>query len=116
MITTTLLVDTEDKYVYENGSLPMRTLWDKELLTSVITNGLVSQGGYDTLPPSLQKLVTITHGEPTAPITIPEIDGLTDILLVTRVASKGQSGKRFRFNNFKCILKEERIEIWKRKV
>ncbi len=113
-IVSTILLDEKNTYVYEDGSLPIRTQWDKELLSTFLLDENVSGEGFRMLPDSLgRKVAGITPGEP-YPITVPEIDGLTDILLVTRGQSKAKPGKKFRFDKFTCILKEQRLEIWKR--
>jgi len=114
-IYATLLLDENDHYVYDNGNLPNRTQWDKKLLSNIINKELVTNAGMELLPPSLQEKVRLTQGVPTVPITVPEIEALADILIITRVASTGQPGKKFRLDNFIPILKEQRIEVWRRK-
>ena len=115
MIVATLLVDEDDIYVYNDGKLPARPKWDKELLSTFAEGNLVSEAGWQMLPKSIQMKTNVTHGEPTFPVTIPEIDGLADIIIVTRTYSKRQSGKKFRFTKFRRIVKQWGIEIWKRK-
>jgi len=114
MITSTLLLDKNDNYVYPDGSLPTRTQWDKKLLQTFIELGLVSDAGFRLLPPSLKQIATKTLGEPTCPITIQEIAALSDILIITRSRDE-KVGRRFRLDAFEPILKELRLEIWKRK-
>jgi hypothetical protein len=113
MIVGTILLTENDEYVC-GDKLPERPLWDKELLKSVISGGTVSPIGYLMLPLSLQALVSIAQDEPTTPITIKEIDSLSDLLIVSRTRSMCPNGKVFRFDNFELIVKDERIEIWKR--
>lgn len=115
MIISTLLLDEDDNYVYSDGLLPHRTTWDKRLLKTFIELGTVSKTGFNLLPPSLREVSTITHGEPQTPITLKEIDALSDILLVTRGRSRDLPGKKFRFTNFTRILATQSLEIWKRK-
>jgi len=110
----TILLDENDCYVYDHDVLPKRTTWDKELLKAFITDENLSHKGYAMLPPSLQHKVGITSVKP-YPITVPEIDELADILIITRGKSGGLSGKRFRLNKFIAILKTEGLEIWHRK-
>jgi hypothetical protein len=114
MILATILLTIDDEYLCD-GDLPDRPQFDKKLLASIIKGETVSHEGYRMLPPSLQELVSITHGEPTAPITVPEINGLADILIVSRSRSRCHNGKKFRFDNFERILEQGQIEIWRRK-
>ena len=113
MIVGTILLTNNDEYVC-NNKLPERPLWDRELLKAVISGGTVSPKGYRMLPPSLEALVSITQDEPTAPITIEEIDSLSDLLIVSRTRSMCPNGKVFRLDNFEPIIKNEGVEIWKR--
>ena len=115
MITATILLDSNDCYVDWNGKLPQRPHYDKELLTAFVSMGLISQAGKDMLPSSMKDISTLTLSEPTLPITIPEIDGLTDLLIVSRSVKKVQGGKVFRMDNFKHIASGGRIELWVRK-
>ena len=116
MIVGTILLDENDCYTYDNDELPIRPDFDKELLTFLAKDQTVSREGYRILPLGIKRIISsITYREPTFPITVPEIDGLSDLLIVSRGYKNGENGKRFRFDNFKCILKEQRIEIWKRK-
>ena len=114
MITACILLDQNDNYVYPDGKLPMRPKWDKRLLGTFIEKGSVSFKGYNLLPPSLKNLAKITPGEPVTPITIPEIAGLADILVVSR-SKEMRQGKRFRLDAFEQILSEGKLEIWRRK-
>ena len=115
MIVSTLLLDLDDNYLC-NDKLPSpRPTYDKKLLSAFIEFGSVSQGGLELLPPSLKQVATVTHGEPQTPLTIPEINYLSDILIVSRSRSHGINGKKFRFDRFERILLQGQIEIWKRK-
>ena len=115
MVTATILLDPNDNYIDWDGNLPKRPHYDKELLTALISMNSVSSDGYSTLPNSMQELCKLAHCEPSLPITIPEIDGLTDLLIVSRSVDKVQGGKRFRMDNFKHIASGGRIELWVRK-
>ncbi len=116
MIIATILLDEQDKYVYADDTLPARTTWDKKLLGTFINRQKVSKQGYDMLPPSLQKTVEqAKFFEEPYPITVPEIDALADILVVTRSTSRSLAGKIFRMDKFEPVLKSQGIEIWKRK-
>ena len=114
-IYATILLDEKDHYVYDDGNLPIRPDFDKELLKDIYKNETVTEKGYNMLPPSIQKIVDITQDEPTAPVTVPEINALADILLVIRGKHRCRSGKVFRFDNFTPILKEGNIEIFRRR-
>ncbi len=111
----TILLDQKDQYVYTDNSLPERPSWDKELLAAMLDGEGISMAGYDILPFSLRKTVSITHGEPTGLVTIAEISALTDILIVVRSPSYKQIGKVFRLDNFEPIVKSGELEIWRRK-
>ena len=111
-IVATLLLDLNDNYVLNDGSLPKRPQWDKALLKTFVAGESLSKAGYDMLPRSMQSIVTID--EPTFTVTIPEIDASADILLVSRSYTKGK-GKQFKFDNFKQVLKTGQLEIWRRK-
>jgi len=110
----TLLLDQHDNYVYDDDTLPRRPLWDKELLTAFVKDERLSEAGYNMLPRSIAMLTTKSEYEP-YPITIPEIDGLADIILVTRGKGQPKSGKIFRFDNFRRILAADNLEVWSRK-
>ncbi len=114
MTVGTIILDEHDNYVYASGQLPIRPLWDKELLSAMIEFGTVSEGGYKLLPDSLRSLSSKTHGEPQTPITIQEINYLSDILIVVRGRSRDFEGKKFRFDRFDRILATGQIEIWRR--
>ena len=113
----TLLLTKDDQYLIE-GRLPKRPDFDKELLAGLAKGLTVSASGYKMLPPSMKKDVFSPIGNrvvPTYPVTIPEIDGLSDILLVVRSLEIGSSNSKvFRFDNFELMLKQREIELWKR--
>jgi len=111
-IVATLLLDRNDNYVLEDGSLPRRPQWDKALLETFVIGESLSEDGYNMVGKKLKENVFVTHGEP-YPITIPEINALADIILVTRSYTSGK-GKRFRFNNFEKVLSTGQLEIWRR--
>ena len=116
MIVGTILLDADDCYTYDNGELPNRPTFDKELLTFLVKGKAVSHKGYRMLPMSIKKVISeITSKEPEFPVTIPEIDGLSDLLIVSRGNKNGENGKKFRFDKFKLITTQREIEIWKRR-
>ena len=116
MIVGTILLDENDCYTYDNDKLPGRPTFDKELLTFLAKDQAISHEGYQTLPLSIKRVISgITYGEPTFPVTIPEIDGLSDLLIVSRGYKNGENGKKFRFDKFELITTQREIELWKRK-
>ncbi len=115
MIFGTILLDTNDNYVGLNGKLPARPQYDKKLLHTLVEKNTISHQGYELLPNSMKAIATLTHGEPTLPITIEEIDGLTDLLLVSRSYQPVVKGKRFRLDRFERIATSGRFEIYTRR-
>ena len=115
MTTATIILDHHDMYVGEDNQLPSRPGWDKEFLTELVANNIISVPGYEMLPKSMQIDATLTHGEPTLPITIREIAGLTDMLIVVRSYMALGKGKRFRLDNFERVAKSGQLEIYFRR-
>lgn len=107
-----ILLDQQDRYVDSNGNLPSRPAFDKKLLTKVVSGQSVSINGYNTLPPSIQKLVTISNKD-AFPITIPEI-GAADMLIISRSMKSMEDGKVFRLGEFERLVVQGAIEIWVR--
>ena len=116
MTISTILLDINNRYVDDEGNLPNRTSWDKKWLAALVEKSTVSKEGFNMLPLGMQKTTSITHGEPELPITIPEINGLTDILIVIRSYIPLTKGKKFRLDNFELIGKSGQIELWKKKI
>jgi len=116
MIVSTILLSADDMYIDSEGNLPpMRPEFDKDLLRELVRGQALSQNGATMLPMSIVSVAKhITVSEPTIGITVPEIDGLTDLLIVVRTGMPLGHGKRFRFTNFKKIVKEGKLEIWRR--
>ena len=118
MILGTLKLDSEDRYVYVDRTLPTGPSWDKELLKAFISCNVISEEGKEILPPSLQKIAysdKLGFHETTLAIKISEIAAFADILIVTRVSSKPLQGDKFRFDNFEMIVATGQLEIWKHK-
>ena len=109
MIVGTILLTKSNKYVDNEGNLPKRPKFDKELLTSIVKGGIVSEEAYIMLPYSMQKLCTV--GDYSVPITIRELSK-ADLLIVSRSAEDFEGGKEFRLDNFKCVVKDRKVEIW----
>jgi hypothetical protein len=118
MIVSTILLSLNNVYVDEDGNLPVRPSFDKTLLTGLCKNKIVSDTGYNMLPPSIRE-VTVKQSltdawEPEIGITISEIDALSDLLIVVR-SHEMIYGKQFRFDNFEPLAITKEIEIWRRK-
>lgn len=111
MISTILLA--EDNTYVKDGKLPVgRPNWDKDLLEALCTNEYISHAGWNILPRSIKKNANLGI-EPTIGITIPEI-AKSKLLLVVRAGNESNGGKKFRFTNFRRIVKTGQIEIWKK--
>jgi len=106
---STILLSSNDCYVNNNGNLPTRPSFDKELLTGICKNQSVSTDGFKMLPPSIRKSVNVLN-TCTLGITIPEINN-SDVILVIR-SNEIINGKKFRFNDFKLLVKENQLELW----
>jgi len=116
MIVSTILLSADDYYVDKDGNLPYRPEFDKKLLRSLTKGQIISYDAAKLLPPSIRSRAVVTDEiEPTIGITIPEIDGLTDLLLVVRGLDPLGNGKKFRFDRFENIVKLKGLEIWMRK-
>jgi len=112
----TIMLSQDGCFVDDRKNLPQgRPQWDKQWLKTLVGLNTVSKAGYDMLPPSIKEVATVTHGEPTLAITVPELDSLPDILFVVRSPRMTRNGKKFRLTNYETIMTEERFEIWKRK-
>lgn len=117
-MTNTILLDPNDNYVDTNGKLPSRDSipYDKEFLKAFTLNQTVTQKGYDGLPPSMRKFLTVTDDirEITMAVTIPEISKYSDLLIVNRSTEVLENGKRFRLDDFKLLTKQGQLEIYTR--
>lgn len=110
----TILLTKSNKYVDANGKLPKRPKFDKELLSAIVSkDGKVTDEGYDILPPSIQRKV-IVNSKDFAPVTIEEL-AQADLLIVSRSPEDFENGKVFRLENFDCLVKDRKIEIWIRR-
>jgi hypothetical protein len=106
----TILLSKDGKYIDEDGKLPNRPAYDKDMLKALVANQTVSIHGYNMLPPSIRSTCEKSYNY-TVPITIKEL-AKCDMLLVNRSDNTLNGGKVFRLDNFKCIVKEHRIELW----
>jgi len=109
----TILLTKSNKYVDADGNLPKRPSFDKELLRGLVSGKRVSGYSYLMLPPSIQKLCYCKEfgSEEHFPISIKEL-AQTELLIVIRSTEEFSRGKEFKFDNFKCLAKDRRIELW----
>jgi len=118
MIVGTILLTSDRQYVINGGQLPGRGDWDKDLLTTLAAGQIVSDEGYKMLPPSIQTVVRQIDKwqEPTFPVTIPEIDALSDLLIVSHSYEISPVGKVFNLDkSFKLLTAGKKTSIWIRK-
>lgn len=110
-----ILLDKHNRYLVD-GKLPKRPEHDKELLTTMVSNMLVSLPAFKELPPYLLKAYNSTKPCDTGLLgyKIPEI-GASDIILVNRSDDDAEfSGgdKTFRLDDF---VKLDTVEVWIKK-
>ena len=116
MVVSTILLTRDNKYVKEDGSLPKRPNFDKKLLTELVRGQIISPEAIEMLPASITNVaVWNNRSEPTIGITIPEIDALTDLLIVSRSNETILGGKTFRLDNFNLIVTTPHLDLYKRK-
>ena len=113
MTIGTILLSQDDKYVNADGTLPFRPAFDKQFLTDLLFSTSVSREGYHMLPPSIQKNC-YRSSSPDVAITIREL-GRAHLLIVIRSPVAAARGKVFRLDDFTCILKDSKLELWKHK-
>lgn len=106
----TILLTKNDQYLTDSGHLPQRPSGDKAFLRTVCLNGKVSRQGYELLPPSVRKVVTVDE-DYTVPVTIREL-AESDILLVNRSPKCFEAGCKFRLGNFRRLGIANNIEVW----
>jgi len=111
----TILLTKSNKYCNDDGILPKRPKHDKALLTELLKmEGIVSSDGYYMLPPSIQEHVVVTGDNANtdyAPVTIKEL-AKSELLIVSRSPEDFDGGKEFRLDNFKCLVKDRKVELW----
>jgi len=109
----TILLTKSNKYVDAEGNLPKRPNFDKELLRGLVSGKRVSGYSYLMLPPSIQKLCYCKEfgSEEYFPISVKEL-AEAELLIVSRSQEDFEGGKEFRLDNFKCLVKDRKVEIW----
>ena len=118
MVVSSILLSRNGCYVDEDGNLPPRPSFDKAFLAALVRGQHISDSAYLMLPSSMRDTTfsaTNAGVEPEIGITIPEIAGLTDLLIVVRNSQNLSSGKKFRLDAFDLIVSFEHIEIYRRK-
>ena len=111
---STILLTQENVYVKEDGTLPSRPSHDKSILSNMLKGHTVTKKGFAMLPNSMKKDVFCDERSPSFPVTVPEIEALSDIILVVRSIELCR-GKVFRLDSFELLLKNRDIELWIRK-
>lgn len=114
MLVGTILLTKDNKYVTDGGKLPTRPKHDKGLLAGLVKNQTLSEHGYIMLPQSMQKTCVVNMDKPldySVPIAIDEI-AESDLLIISRSIEEFEGGKTFRLDNFKCLVKDRKVELW----
>ena len=119
MIIGMLLLDQDDVYAREDGKLPLRPSFDKQLLVGACENqnALCSSSTAEHLPPSVTSILKgLNNKMYTEDIALsPDmIDQHAHLLIITRNLEEGIGGKKFRFDKFKRLVKMYDLEIWGR--
>lgn len=117
-----ILLDPEDNYVYENGSLPIRPNWDKMFIKQMIANQTVlcSENVMKTIPESFKRIAWFTTDD-NMPHDInwgiSTFNLLPNMIIVTRsTETKNLPGKKFRLNKYLKVFEDEKgLEIWLKK-
>ena len=116
MIIGTILLTRDNQYVLgEDNHLPARGNHDKKLLTRLAKGHSVSHKGWDMLPQSIRANVFVTDTKPTFPVTIDEIDALSDFLFVSHSDETNTIGKIFRLDSFELLVKDKNVSIYARR-
>lgn len=108
----TILLTKDNVYIRDDGKLPLRPDFDKELLMDICRGGRVSAYGYVMLPLSIREVVELDDKVYNVPITIREL-AEADLLIVSR-SHELCRGKEFRLNKHKLILRDRKIELWRK--
>jgi len=120
-----LILDRRDRYVYDDGSLPVRPTFDKPFLLGLLAGEkrvMASPNTIESLPKSVLNLVEVTEPQfvhsTRVNLGIKTMYTHTpDLLFITRsnsLRSLLKSGKKFDLSYWRPILKLKEFEIWKR--
>lgn len=110
-----ILLDQKNRYLVD-GKLPKRPLNDKKLLTTMVSNMLLSLDAFRVLPSYLLKAYDATKPSECGLLgyRIPEI-GASDVILVNRTLDDtkvSDNDKTFRLDEF---VKLDTVEVWIKK-
>lgn len=114
MIVGTILLSQDDCYIDDRKQLPYRPSFDKGLLKSLISMNTITNKGFNLLPGSIMSVAKIDNYNPSMAVTIRELDAIADLLIVSRSPRKCRNGKKFRFTNYKLLVKTAELELWSR--
>lgn len=113
-----ILLSSNNYYIDENGMLPKRPKWDKQLLLGIIKNKrvLCSSNVLNTLPKSILDSAYFTTN-PNADYDINfGIDTFRsarpDLLIVVRSSSSLENGKKFDLSNFQQLVATTNLELY----
>jgi hypothetical protein len=108
-----LLLNQNNCYLIDN-KIPPRPDFDKKFLVELCKgfNLMASENTYNSLPNSL--LQNNFSDNYDIHLGINGINNV-DLLFIVRSQDNSECNKKFRFNNFKNILKLSEFEIWKNK-
>ena len=111
-----LLLDEDNCYVRDDGSLPKRPSFDKGMLLGIAKNQvpLCSANTAKDLPPSLKAMLVEGSSKGDLALSPDTIDEHAHLLLISRNSESGIGGKKFRFDKFKRLVKMYDLEIWVR--
>lgn len=103
-----ILLNKHNHYLV-NGKLPLRPNGDKELLSAIVANGVISRQGWAMLPKSIRERYVMSYADSNVAITISEL-GKADILLVNRALDEEiHTFKEFRLDKH---YKVAEVEVW----
>jgi hypothetical protein len=105
-----ILLDSEHRYVYENGELPRRPIWDKRLLREYLRGEIVSHEAYKDMPMSLKRVCTPGDNY-TVAFKIREI-AECDVIVAIIGEDRGLPGKEFRFTGYRLLVGGDSVEVW----
>ena len=119
MIVGMLLLDQDDCYVRDNGDLPKRPTFDKNLLLGLAQNQvpICSENTARDLPPSLKALMmggSAVSNKGDLALSPDKIDEQAHLLIISRNHESGIGGKKFRFDKFKRVVSMHSLELWVR--
>ena len=94
-----ILLDKDNCYTYEDGKLPIRPSFDKELLKNLVKENIITLAGYSMLPKSIQDVATV-GAQPTLAITIKEIANSHTLIVIKGGVRYTKCKGTFRLDKF----------------